>query len=369
MRTVIFDLETVPDPDVPFESAPKMVSYQEVYVPHGPDTVFARNEERLLYDARPFPPPPCHKIAVIGYAAFDGYTITHLRCSGGDSEEELLSKFLPYAFAPKSRLVSWNGRGFDVPVLVVRGMKYGLDLSEYYKSRNRAYRYAHPDCIDGHVDLMDRLTDFGAGPRVKLEQVAKMIGLPGKPEGTDGSKVEDMISSGRLNDVRAYCVTDVFQLAVMWLRWELVRGALALSDYRIAVTQTLDMMRQQEAAGLAPAGYLAKTDLDKVMLPGWRSVVAATTLGDAAPDEQVPSPEERISLRADDVGLLGGGGEKQAAAQAPQCAPKHEDAACDPVPVGVQRLRGTHGGAAVPVVRGVPGPDGAAEWVGGLERD
>ncbi len=64
-----------------------------------------------------------------------------------------------------------------------------------------------------------------------LDDLFKVLGLPGTPEGIDGSKVWEAVKAGRIADVSRYCESDIINTYRVWLRHELFRGALSKSSY------------------------------------------------------------------------------------------------------------------------------------------
>jgi predicted PolB exonuclease-like 3'-5' exonuclease len=97
----------------------------------------------------------------------------------------------------------------------------------WFASRNTRYRYS----TEGHFDLMDFLTDFGAARPARLDAYARLVGFPGKV-GVDGSQVLPMVHAGRLDEVSAYCLCDVAQTAAVFLRVELLRGTFDRARFR-----------------------------------------------------------------------------------------------------------------------------------------
>ena len=76
------------------------------------------------------------------------------------------------------------------------------------------------------LDLCDVLGSYVPGVKVKLDEVTKIFGLPSKPEGIDGSKVEEMGVAGQIEEVARYCESDVLNTYRVWLIYELFRGAI-----------------------------------------------------------------------------------------------------------------------------------------------
>ena len=127
-------------------------------------------------------------------------------------------------------LVSFNGRGFDLPVLELQALKHGCSIPRYFRGRAR-YRYSD----EGHYDLYDFLTNYGVH-RLQggFDALAKLIGLPGKTD-MDGSMVQHYWEAGRLDDIHRYCRTDVVQTYFLFLRVELLRGHVTREQYEAAV--------------------------------------------------------------------------------------------------------------------------------------
>src|SRR5260370_39315443 len=86
----------------------------------------------------------------------------------------------------------------------------------------------HPHFVRGeNVDLCDVLSSFSYGAKVKLDELSRIMGLPGKPDGIDGSQVETYFNAGRIQEIADYCKSDVINTYRLWLRHELFRGRLA----------------------------------------------------------------------------------------------------------------------------------------------
>src|SRR5262249_29217899 len=141
---------------------------------------------------------------------------------GEKDERRTLASLAGYLDAhPETTIVSWNGRGFDLPVIVARALHHGLAFPWYYRKKDARYRYS----MEGHVDLMDFLADHGATKNYALDIAAKLIGLPGKMD-CKGGDVQGMIDAGEIEEVRRYCLGDVVQTAALFLRVQLLRGLL-----------------------------------------------------------------------------------------------------------------------------------------------
>ncbi|HEX4406171.1 MAG TPA: ribonuclease H-like domain-containing protein, partial [Polyangia bacterium] len=144
----------------------------------------------------------------------------------------------------KPHLVTWNGRGFDLPVLALRGLRFGLNFNWYYRGEGYRYRFSE----EGHLDLGDVLSDHGAARMTSLDGAARLIGLPGK-DGIDGSQVEGLFHAGQIESLRNYCLSDVAQTAFLFLRYRLVAGVIERDAYRRAATGLLAAMESDGRFG------------------------------------------------------------------------------------------------------------------------
>jgi 3'-5' exonuclease len=202
---LVVDIETVLDPELPITQAVE--------------------GERL-------PAPPHHKIVAIGALLFDSdYLVKRIGLIGEIKDEQgILADFARFIEDRRPCLVTFNGRGFDLPVIATRCLRYGVVLRYYYRGRDVRYRFSP----EGHLDLMDYVADFGAARASKLDVIAKLSGMPGKL-GLDGKDVGPLVHAGRLEEVRNYCLCDVVQTAAVFLRVQLVRGELERDPYLTAM--------------------------------------------------------------------------------------------------------------------------------------
>ncbi len=202
--------------------------------------------------APPFPPTWAHRIVVMGYLWLDhDYRMTRLGVMGPSTagefastgspadarERGLLEAFSDVVGSARPVLVTYNGRTFDLPVIVLRSLCHAIPLGWYY--RDKQVRDRRSDA--GHLDLCDWLADHGAVRAGKLDALTRLIGLPGKGA-VDGSQVEGMYQAGQLADIEHYCLGDVVQTALLFLRFRLLQGRLAPAHYRTAAGGLIDQL-------------------------------------------------------------------------------------------------------------------------------
>lgn len=194
----------------------------------------------------PFPPLPAHRPIAIGYVWLnDDFGCIAQGCAGvshyGESEAALLhgwSQFMAQAGAPT--LVTWNGHIFDLPVLDIRSLRHGITQT-WYTDKHR-YRYNESP----HLDLKDAMSNYRPERGFHLDEIARLIGLPGK-FGIDGSMVADAFAEGRQAEIEAYCHGDAVMTAFVLMRYYLTRGRLSRERYCAAAQALFENCSQVEA--------------------------------------------------------------------------------------------------------------------------
>ena len=158
------------------------------------------------------------------------------------SEAHLVGEFWRRVERFGGVLVSFNGRGFDLPVLELAALRHGLALPRYLDETTPAsLRSRHGG---RHFDLYDFLCNYGAtGLRGGMDLLLKMIGMPGKLE-LDGSQVQAYFEAGRLDEIHRYCRADVIQTYFLLIRVELMRGRIDEAGYRAACSAAAPFMAQ-----------------------------------------------------------------------------------------------------------------------------
>jgi predicted PolB exonuclease-like 3'-5' exonuclease len=136
-------------------------------------------------------------------------------------------------------LVSFNGRGYDVPLLELAAFRYGFALPQWFNVDAKTYDQARNRYnADAHLDLCDLLTNFGA-IRFSggLNLLANILGKPGKT-GVDGSQVQDFYDAGKTQEINDYCRCDVLDTYFVFLRTRVLLGKLKLDDEQKIVADT-----------------------------------------------------------------------------------------------------------------------------------
>lgn len=255
---LVFDIETIPDVGGlrSVQAHPSILSDAEVA-----QAAFAARREKTGSD---FLPHHLHRVAAIScvFRDDDGFRVRSLG-SLDDGEAKLINDFFRTIDRYTPQLVSWNGGGFDLPVLHYRAMIHGVMASRYWEMGNEDRDFKWNNYISRyhtrHLDLMDLLAMYTGRANAPLDDLAKLCGFPGKL-GVDGSQVWPLYQEGRLKDIRDYCETDVVNTYLVYCRFQLMRGDLSRAAYEAelelvrASLSSLDSKHWKEYLSLWPLG-------------------------------------------------------------------------------------------------------------------
>ncbi len=223
MHCFSFDIETVPD----VEFGRRMWNLDELA---DEDVASAMIFKRQQASGSEFLPMHQHRVVAISVALRTGGDFRVWSLGDEDADEaDLVRRFFDGIERYTPDLVSWNGSGFDLPVLHYRAMKHGIQAPRYWEigDSDREFRYRNylSRFHWRHIDLMDVLAGFQHRGRASLDQTAVLLGFPGKL-GMSGDKVWDTWRDGGIGKIRRYCETDVLNTWLIFLRFEFIRGHL-----------------------------------------------------------------------------------------------------------------------------------------------
>ncbi|MGH8184929.1 MAG: 3'-5' exonuclease [Steroidobacteraceae bacterium] len=163
-------------------------------------------------------------------------------------EPELIQRFFDGIEKFTPNMVSWNGGGFDLPVLHYRALRHGIAAPRYWESGDVEQEFRFNNYLNRfhsrHLDLMDVLSSYQSRARVSLQAASTLLGLPGKL-GMSGDKVWEAYLDGRVDLIRNYCETDVLNTFLIFLRFELIRGRLVLEEYRAELARVREALMLQ----------------------------------------------------------------------------------------------------------------------------
>lgn len=231
----VFDIESVPD----------VLLLQEIYGYSGSPMDVCRQAFAAQKDSSgsEFLPLSFHKIISIASVVADDFgnfiKVGHFAKDTPlkQREEVLLQEFSTFLNKKNPRLVSFNGRGYDMPLIGVRALKYNINFHGYYETENQQlgknkwenYRQRYSERF--HLDLYDTLGNYGAARALSLDVVCKMAGIMGKYEVSGGQVHELIFNDNDLAKIDFYCQSDVLNTYWLFLKFELTKGMLQMGDY------------------------------------------------------------------------------------------------------------------------------------------
>lgn len=231
MNVFAFDIETVPD----------VAGGRRLYGLEGLDDADAAEAmlalRRQESGGSDFLRLHLHRVVVISVAARIGERFTVFSLGEGrDDEAEVLQRFFDGLERYVPRLVTWNGSGFDLPVLHYRALLHGVAAPKYWDTGDGDREFRFNNYLnrfhDRHTDLMDVLAGYQPRANAPLDEIASLCGLPGKL-GMSGDQVRHRIAAGDFAAVRDYCETDVLNTYLLWLRFERLRGNLDSAGHQV----------------------------------------------------------------------------------------------------------------------------------------
>ena len=170
-----------------------------------------------------------------------------------DSEETLVRDFFTLLETHTPTLVSWNGGGFDLPVLQYRALLYGIQAPRYWENGNRDPDFRWNNYMnryhERHTDLMDILSGHQRAARAKLHEIAIMLGLPGKM-GITGDQVWECYQQQKLHTIRNYCETDVLNTYLIYLRFRFIQSRINADRYERECDTLAELLKEAKAQHL-----------------------------------------------------------------------------------------------------------------------
>ena len=237
MAILVFDIETIPDTD----AGRKLHDLDGLSDADVAEAMFALRRAKTGND---FLPHYLQKVVAISLVLSHNNQLKVWSLGDEQSTEaELITRFFTGIDKHTPTLVSWNGCGFDLPVLHYRALLHGISAPTYWESGENQQNFRWNNYLNRfhyrHLDLMDVLASYQAKAFAPLDDIATLLGFPGKM-GMSGQKVWGEYQAGNLKGIRDYCETDVLNTYCVYLRFELMRGVIQAQEYE----QALQNLRQ-----------------------------------------------------------------------------------------------------------------------------
>lgn len=244
--TLVFDIETIPD-----VAGLRRVHALPAELADADVLEWALQQRRATTGSE-FLPPYLQRVVAIACVLREGENLRIASVgTAEDPESELIRRFFDLIDRHTPQLVSWNGGGFDLPVLCHRALLHSLTAAKFWDwgDEDREFRFNSylGRYHTRHLDLMDVLSLYQPRNYAGLDAMARLAGLPGKI-GLDGAQVQGAFAAGRIDDIRRYCEADVLNTYLLYLRFQLLRGKLSIDEH----ARELALAREKLSASKEP---------------------------------------------------------------------------------------------------------------------
>lgn len=242
MNIFVFDIETVPDVD----GARRLWGLEELD-DEGVAAVMFSKRQQETGGASDFLRHHLHRVVAISAVFREGERFNVWSLGDEDADEaEIIRRFFEGIERYSPTIVSWNGSGFDLPVLHYRALINGIAAPRYWDHGDEDRNFRYNNYLSRyhwrHIDVMDVIAAFQPRAFVPLDQMASLLGFPGK-FGITGADVWDHYRAGKLKAIRDYCETDVLNTWLVFLRFQLMRGHLQPDQLEAELKITRDFLR------------------------------------------------------------------------------------------------------------------------------
>lgn len=231
MNLLAFDIETVPDTD----GGRRIYNLSNATEEDTAEILFHYRREQT--DGRSdFLSHFLHRVVAIAVIERRGQNLEiHSLGDTNSPEQELVAQFFELVAATRPVLISWNGRRFDQPVLHYRALLHGISCPAYWDRGERDREFKWNNYLGRyhlrHVDLMDVLSGYNMQAAASLDDLSRLVGLPGKV-GMHGDEVWQHYQNDGIKDIRNYCEIDALNTYLLYLRYSHIQGALGTDAYR-----------------------------------------------------------------------------------------------------------------------------------------
>jgi len=241
MTIFVFDIETVPDVD----AGRRLYSLEGLSDNKVADVMFHKRRQETGTE---FLRLHLHRIVAISLVMWSAENFQVWTLGDPDSsEQDIISRFFDGLDRYTPTLVSWNGGGFDLPVLHYRALLHGIQAPRYWETGadDNSFRWNNylSRYHNRHTDLMDVLAGYQPRANAPLDEIATILGFPGKM-GMSGARVWDSYVAGNIVDIRDYCETDVLNTYLVYLRFEMIRGHLSPNGYQQRCQQVREHLKE-----------------------------------------------------------------------------------------------------------------------------
>lgn len=224
-----FDIETVPD------CAGIRTLYELPADLPDADVAEIAFQKRRVQSGADFLAPHLQRVVVISCVARDDEGMKIFSIGEPERDERAaIARFFDAIERKSPQLVSWNGKGFDIPVLNHRALIHGISCARFWETGDEDLAFRYNNYVNRyqtrHLDLMDQLAMFNSRNFAPVDQMARLAELPGK-QGLEGAQVWPAYQRGEIQAIRGYCEVDVLNTFVLFMRFQLMRGLMRQDQY------------------------------------------------------------------------------------------------------------------------------------------
>jgi len=243
MNIFVFDIETIPD----VNGGRRLYNLDGLSDKEVANIMFHKRRQETGHE---FLRLHLHRVVAISVVlrSRDRLAVWSLGDEAAD-EKEIIERFFNGIDKYVPTIVSWNGKSFDLPVLHYRSLLHGIQAPRYWETGDNDQSFRWNNYLSRyhrrHTDLMDVLAGFEMRANAPLDEVATLLGFPGKM-GMSGAKVWDNYQAGELAGIRNYCETDVLNTYLVYLRFELINGNLTPAEYEQECQLVRDTLQEED---------------------------------------------------------------------------------------------------------------------------
>ena len=244
MTILVFDIETIPDVD----AGRKLYDLKGLSDEDTASALFALRRAKVGND---FLPHYLQKVVAISLVLANSSNLKVWSLGDENSDEkELITRFFAGIDKHTPTLVSWNGSGFDLPVLHYRALLHGITAQNYWETGENQQPFRFNNYLNRfhyrHLDLMDVLAGYQNKAFAPLDDISTMLGFPGKM-GMSGDKVWEQYLAKNLKGISDYCETDVLNTYCVFLRFELMRGTINMNEYEKEIDRLRSYLNSEKS--------------------------------------------------------------------------------------------------------------------------
>lgn len=245
MNILVFDIETVPDVD----SGKRLYNLNSLSDREAGEVMFTRRRQETDGNSDFIRHHLQQIVAISVVLATSGKLAVWTLGNANSPEKEILQRFFEGIEKYTPTLVSWNGSGFDLPVIHYRALLHGVQAPRYWETGREDQGFRWNNYLsrfhERHTDLMDVLAGYQYRSLAPLTEIASMLGFPGKM-GMSGDKVWDTWLDGDIELIRNYCESDVLNTYLVYIRYQLIRGQLSPEGYEAECERVRETLRRED---------------------------------------------------------------------------------------------------------------------------